>query len=222
MSVPCRTGRRLALFDLDNTLIDRAAGFRDWCHRFVSDRQLDPGDIAWLDSIDEDGLKGRETFFAEICARWEFEETADQLAEEYRRSFPSLIPPPTPGTLDALRRLREDGWRIGIVTNGSPAQEERIMTSGLASVVDGWAISGVVGPRKPDPALFLAAAEKCHAAFEGGWMVGDRAEADIAGAIACGLSSAWISRGSAWTEPSFRPDVVVGSIEEAVSMILLS
>lgn len=213
---------RLVLFDLDNTLIDRAAGFRAWCHRFLSERQLDPAAITWLDSIDDDGVKSRDTFFAEICARWEFQETADQLAQDYRALFPWLIPPPASDTFEALRRLRDDGWRVGIVTNGSPAQEKRITSSGLASLVDGWVVSGVVGARKPDPAIFLAAAEKCGASLKGGWMVGDRAEADVAGAIACGLSSVWISRGTAWKEPSFRPDVVSASVGEAVSAILQS
>lgn len=87
------------------------------------------------------------------------------LVRSYRADIPSLIPPPATGTIEALQTLRARGWRIGIV-------------------VDGYAISSVVGARKPDPKRFIAAAEKCSASLNDGGMIGDRADADIAGAIA--------------------------------------
>jgi HAD superfamily hydrolase (TIGR01662 family) len=211
--------RRLVLFDLDNTLIDRAAGFRAWSHRFVAERELDTSILDYLETIDEDGVKPREQFFTEIRERCRLTESVDQLAADFRAGFPELIPPLAPETQHALRELRREGWRIGIVTNGSPAQESRIEALGLDAFVDGWAVSGVVGVRKPDPALFAAAAKRCAAPLAGAWMVGDRADADVAGAIACGMSSVWISRGRTWTDRSFQPDIVAASVAEAVSAI---
>jgi FMN phosphatase YigB (HAD superfamily) len=215
-----RDGKRLALFDLDNTLIDRAAAFRSWASRFVRERKLEPDAVDWLDSIDDDGFKPRETFFAEVRDRYGIADPVDELVPVYRAEIPALIPPPSSGTTQALRTLRTLGWRIGIVTNGSPAQEAHLKASGLEGLIDGYAISSIVGARKPDPRLFLAAAEQCGASLNGGWMVGDRADADVAGAIACGMSSAWISRGRTWDEPGFRPDIIAGSVSEAVAAIL--
>jgi hypothetical protein len=63
MTGGARDSKRLMLFDLDNTLIDRAAAFRSWASRFVRERELEPDVVDWLDSIDDDGIKPRETFF---------------------------------------------------------------------------------------------------------------------------------------------------------------
>ena len=88
--------------------------------------------------------------------------------------------------------------------------------------MDGWAISSLVGARKPEPAHFRAAAAACASALEGGWMVGDNPEADVGGALACGLRSAWIARGRDWQLDAFRPDAEVATVAEAVQLIVRS
>lgn len=51
-------------------------------------------------------------------------------------------------------------------------------------------------------------------------MVGDTAEADIAGAHALGFVTVWLDRGRAWPNLPFRPDHVARSVDEAVDIIL--
>jgi putative hydrolase of the HAD superfamily len=41
----------LVLFDLDNTLIDRAASFRRWATHFAEVHSLGPEDVAWLGRV---------------------------------------------------------------------------------------------------------------------------------------------------------------------------
>jgi putative hydrolase of the HAD superfamily len=217
---PTSEGQRLALFDLDNTLIDREAAFRSWASRFARERRLGRAASGWLESIDDDGVKPRETFFGEVRGHFGIPDAVDELVRAYRAAIPALIPPPTRETKEALRALRACGWRIGIVTNGSPTQEVHLRGCGLEELVDGYVVSSIVGVRKPDPRLFLAAAEQCGAPLSGGWMVGDRADADVAGALACGISSAWISRGRTWEEADFRPDIIADSVAGAVTAIL--
>ena len=94
-----------------------------------------------------------------------------------------------------------------------------IELAGLVDLVDGWAVSSLVGARKPEPAHFRSAAEACGSALEG-WMVGDNPEADVGGAVAAGLRSAWITRGRTWELDAFRPDVSVATVPEAVELIL--
>jgi putative hydrolase of the HAD superfamily len=211
---------RLALFDLDNTLIDRAAGFRLWAERFLASRALPQSEVEWLEAVDDDGLARRDELFAHVRERYGLTPPVQELVDEYRRDFPGCIPPVVETTWSALMKLREHGWRVGVVSNGTPSQVEKIHASGLARAIDGWAISGVVGARKPDPRLFRAAAQQCACDLSDGWMIGDRADADVAGAIASGLSSAWISRGNNWAEPRFRPDIVADSVGHAVTQIL--
>lgn len=79
----------------------------------------------------------------------------------YRHDYPRCVQPPPEETRAALQELRERGWRIGIVSNGAPSQQAKLAGAGLDAIVDGWAISKVVGSRKPKPAIFQAAAGSC-------------------------------------------------------------
>ncbi|MEV0148637.1 MULTISPECIES: hypothetical protein [unclassified Nonomuraea] len=55
--------RRLVLFDLDNTLVDRLDAFRRWTREFVARRELGEGAFEWMVRLDEDGAVPREVFF---------------------------------------------------------------------------------------------------------------------------------------------------------------
>jgi HAD superfamily hydrolase (TIGR01549 family) len=84
--------------------------------------------------------------------------------------------------------LRSAGWMVGVVTNGpADVQLATLTGSGIADLVDGWAISGAEGVGKPDGRLFEVAARRCGMALTAGdWMVGDSAVADIGGGQAAG------------------------------------
>ena len=215
------TPPRLAFFDLDNTLIDRAEAFRAWAAAFASERRLgDEKAIAWLQEADNDGLSPRAEFFAHVRSRYDLVDPIEDLVAAYRRDYPRCVHPVPRETELALWELRTRGWKLAVVTNGGPSQAAKIAAAGLVDAVDGWAISEVVGARKPAPAIFQAAAAACSCSLDRAWMVGDSVEADIGGARACGLRSVWISRGRGWPEPSYRPDAVAESIASAVEFIL--
>jgi ribonucleotide monophosphatase NagD (HAD superfamily) len=52
------------------------------------------------------------------------------------------------------------------------------------------------------------------------WMIGDSAEADIAGARSSGLSSVWLHRGRRWPLTAFEPGHVADSFPRAVEVVL--
>ncbi|UOB09705.1 HAD family hydrolase [Streptomyces sp. HP-A2021] len=91
-----------------------------------------------------------------------------------------------PKVLDGLSQLRASGWRVGIVSNGmADNQLSKIERSGLGERVDACCVSGDVGFRKPDVRIFQLAADRCGLALaDGGWMIGDNPEHDIADASA--------------------------------------
>lgn len=209
------------LFDLDNTLVDRAEGFKVWAARFASRRSLlHMPEVAWLELIDDDGLTPRAEFFGLVRQRYGLDDSVDALVSEYRSEYPRCFPPLSEATASALGSLRRDGWKVGIVSNGAPSQETKIRLTGLDELVDGWAISQIVGVRKPDPAIFQAAADACGSSLDGGWMVGDSAEADIMGAAACGLASIWITRGREWRKAAYRPTALAATVADAVAIIV--
>lgn len=209
------------LFDLDNTLIDRAAGFRAWTTDFLVRHGLsDEHEVRWVEAQDEDGLAPRSVFFERLKQRYALTASVESLVLAYGRELLEFLPPPSDATVDAIRTARNQAWRVGIVTNGSALQEMKITSSGLAELVDGWTISEVVGCWKPDPDIFRFAAEHCGAQLDAAWMVGDGVRSDIAGALAAGMDSIWISRGRSWNEAIYRPTAIAESVADAVQHIL--
>ena len=97
-----------------------------------------------------------------------------------------------PDAAPALIALREAGIRTAVVSNWDHSLHERLLETGLAELVDGALASAEVGAAKPDRAIFDAALDLIGA--ETAWHVGDTPEADVAGALAAGLSPVFIAR----------------------------
>lgn len=215
--------RRLVLFDLDNTLVDRLDAFRRWAREFVAERDLGEGAFEWMVRLDEDGAVPREVFFRRVRERFSVRESVEKLWGEYRAGMPRMVECPE-AVLRALEGLRDAGWRVGIVTNGmEDNQLGKIRRSGLGERVDGWAISGAEGVRKPDARLFEIAAERCGTTLAdgGGWIVGDDPVKDVEGGRDAGLRTVWIDRGAgAWPARLAAPDHVVTDARRAVEVIM--
>ncbi|MGD1052813.1 MAG: HAD family hydrolase [Candidatus Dormibacteria bacterium] len=209
----------LLFCDLDNTLIDRAAGYRAWAEHYVAALGRDPEEVEWLVAIDHDGMRAREPIFEEVRARWGLEETVSDLIRRYRREYPRFVPAITPAVGARLAALRRGGWRVAVVTNGPPSQRAKVEGCGLLPVVDAVVISDEVGVSKPDPHIFREAARIAGGDIERAWLVGDNPEADIAAAVEMGIPGIWLRRGRRWVEPAWRPHAVAETIEEALELV---
>ncbi|MEA2538262.1 MAG: putative hydrolase of the superfamily [Chloroflexota bacterium] len=209
----------LVIFDLDNTLVDRARFFREWAQLFTDDRNLGASGVQWLHEADEDGVSARMVLFERTRERFELPESVEELVDAYWRDQLQRYRC-EPDTVEALRGLRRSGYRIGIATNGGSAQSKKIVAAGLDALVDGWCVSREVGYAKPDRQLFEAVATRCGASLDGAWVVGDRPEADIAGAVSIGARSVWITRGGEWTESTYRPTLTARTPSEAIAQIV--
>ncbi|GAA5187494.1 HAD family hydrolase [Rugosimonospora acidiphila] len=214
----------LALFDLDDTLVDRGKAFNAWAEEFVAAHGLDEKALTFLVVTDAGHSGPMNDYFATVRETFDLAERPGQLWERYRGRMPELASCRSED-LDALGRLRRAGWRIGIVTNGmTDNQLTKIRNTGLDALVDTWCISDEVGIRKPDPEIFRLAARRCGASPEGGgWMVGDSLDLDIAGGRAAGLRTIWLPpkhRPEPSSRPAAAPDFTVGSVAEAVGVIL--
>lgn len=207
----------LALFDLDNTLIDRAAAFRRWATRFCSQRALHDDAVERLIALDGDGYRRRADVFAEARDLFGLAEPVEDLLAAYRRDY-VLSYVKEDVVLGRLTQLRAAGWKIGIVTNGPATQTDKIAITGLADLVDACCVSEVVGAAKPDPVLFQTAARLAGCELRG-WMVGDNPEADIGGAHAVGLNTIWIARGRIWDRSDFAPTKTCESILDAFDLL---
>ncbi|WP_310737946.1 HAD family hydrolase [Microbispora sp. H10949] len=164
--------QRLALFDLDNTLIDLDQAFQVWVEEFAEKYRLEAGAVDWLIGLDRGGYPHREVFFSKIRERLALPDSVEELWGRYRQRMPHLVCC-RPKVLGGLARLRASGWRVAIVTNGTADNQlGKIQQTGLAEAVDGYALSGLEGVRKPNVGLFEIAAKRCGVALaEGGWLV---------------------------------------------------
>ncbi|WP_182903559.1 HAD family hydrolase [Microbispora sp. H10830] len=211
--------QRLALFDLDNTLVDLDAAFREWVQEFAEEHRLEVGAADLLIGLDRDGYPHRQVFFSKVRERFALPDSVEELWGRYRERMPYLVRC-RPEVLDGLARLRASGWRVAIVTNGTADNQlGKIQHTGLAEAVDAYALSGLEGIRKPDVGLFEIAAKRCGAALaEGGWMIGDNLTADIAGGRAAGLRTVWIDRGT-WPGVDHQADHVVTDVLQGIEIL---
>lgn len=208
--------------DLDNTLADRAAAYRGWAVDYLAERGADPALVDQMVAADRDGLGRKQDTVDDIAALLTLDEDeAAGVLAGFRAGIVQRLAP-VPGAVDALRRLRQAGWTIVIVTNGATHQQNaKIEQLGLAPLVDCWVISEAEGVSKPDPELFRIAAARAGVSLSPeDWMVGDSAESDIAGGRAAGVRTIWLSRGREWPADLEPPTAIAETWDDVVSEIL--
>ncbi|GLW25324.1 hypothetical protein Mame01_53660 [Microbispora amethystogenes] len=211
--------QRLALFDLDNTLVDLDKAFRVWAAEFVDDHGLESDAVGWLLALDQAGYPHREVFFARVREHFDLSESVEELWGRYRKRMPYLVRC-RPEVMHGLLRLRASGWRVAIVTNGTADNQfGKIRQTRLAEAVDAYALSGIEGVRKPDRRLFEIAAKRCGMTLDaGGWVIGDNLIADIAGGRGAGLRTIWVDRGT-WPGQEHDADHVVTDVLQAIEIL---
>jgi HAD superfamily hydrolase (TIGR01549 family) len=155
--------------------------------------------------LDDLGRRDRDQWAAAVASRYGLAGDPVELRHRWHQQYLAHYAV-TDETVHALRRLRAAGWTLGIITNGPQSQEDKIHRNGLPALVDGWAVSDLVGARKPAAAIFASAAARCGGTLDGAWMVGDSAAADMAGGRAAGIRTIWLRRGRTWTEAVAQPD----------------
>lgn len=138
---------------------------------------------------------GFDAFFAEV---FEFFRTA-----EAWYVFADVIP--------TLTAMRERGVRMAVISNFDSRLDDLLRALGLDSFFDAVHISTRMGAEKPDPAIFHAALRHHGIAPEQALHIGDRLEADVAGAEAGGIRALLIDRKNGPSSP-----MRLGRLEEAL------
>ncbi len=211
----------LLLLDLDNTLVDRDAAFREAGEAFLTECGLPDTDLDWLMGQDASGYAARSTVAAAVLRRFPWiDPTAVQTLLDTGAADRVTLPD---AHRAALRRAAGYGWTLVVVTNGSVRQQEtKLRVSGLDREVAGWVVSEAVGVRKPQREIFAIAAAAVGADLsDGGWHVGDAPLTDIGGAVEAGLLSAWLHHGRPWPpQLAFQPTYVADDLPGALDHIV--
>jgi len=197
-------------FDLDCTLLDRDCMIETYA-RMLTDHPPGPRTNDWSTSIrpladlikstDCKGCAPRESVFQSIRdgVVWgDKAPTLEMLASHWRMHFPQCAVAQV-GAIDLIRRLRCSGVKVGLISNGNgELQRGKLRAAGLEHEFEQILISGEIGLRKPDPAIFRIAMENLAVSASNAVMVGDHPEADIGGARSCGLHTIWLAGSHPW------------------------
>lgn len=134
------------------------------------------------------------------------------------------VPPPHHASL--LARLRSR-YRLGVCSNFSDAASARavLRETGLLPHLDAVGISEDVGLRKPRPEIFERVLSALDVAPEEAVHVGDSLSADIGGAAALGIRTAWLTRrvpdprASRQAHPEVEPTWIIQDLAELPDLL---
>ncbi|MBQ3134148.1 MAG: riboflavin biosynthesis protein RibF [Clostridia bacterium] len=204
------TGKtRAVLFDLDDTLHSRVEAWRAFARRYVDRLLPDRSEserAAHAHRLWERGGCGHgypttdfvDFYTPDLIAGLKEDAGLPQSLEELVDLYLPMFPEHTtvfPDAVPTLVTLREQGYKVGFITNGpSLLQNRKLHFSGLLPLMDCAVVAGDEGVSKPDPELFIRTALRLGVAPEDCVYVGDNPRADIGGAKSAGLRPVYIDR----------------------------
>ena len=120
----------------------------------------------------------------------ELDELFEHYGRAYRRAWRAY-----PDSVRLLKSLRSAGLRVGVLTNGSQAQQlDKLRTIGLIDYLDVVCTSERIGAQKPSPDAFCALADELAVRVDECLFIGDNAQHDVAGARSAGMQAILIDR----------------------------
>jgi HAD superfamily hydrolase (TIGR01549 family) len=128
---------------------------------------------------------------------------------------------PMPGAVETLATLREQGYRIGMISNTIwPAELhiEDLAELGLLPYLEHMDFSGEIGFWKPNPRIFQHALHKLEVGSEEAVFVGDNPREDIGGAQGVGMRGIWM-RSVEFPLGDARPDATIEALAELPPII---
>jgi HAD superfamily hydrolase (TIGR01509 family) len=211
--------RRAVVFDLDDTLYPyrrfKLSGFLAVARHLEATRGLDVRlGFAALAGASRSRHRGQEL---QACIEQHDLPSTDvpELLDVFRHHTPSLRL--ARSAVRVLARLRAEGWRVGIVTNGQPTiQARKIAVLGLDALVDTvvYAMACGRGTGKPEPEPFAAVARQLDVPPSRIVFVGDDERCDVGGAGAAGMLAV---RCAAWT-PLTAPTAAHAVVDRLASV----
>ena len=211
------------LFDLDDTLVDARGSWRAGFADAIADLHARSPALQRLGSPTAiyDGWfrrYGEEAHRAAGFGEWQTRftiEAFERLVAEHLGPDAELVArlhasylAATPGHLaifpdaEPLLELLGARYPLGLISNGlGELQRPKIEKFALERHFEVVVVSGELGVRKPEPAIFANALEALGVSPARAVFIGDNPTDDVAGACAFGLAAIWVNRGD-WPAPA--------------------
>ena len=121
-----------------------------------------------------------------------------------------------PDALPVLRKLRDAGLKMGLISNFEEWLERLLEAVEATSFFDVRVISGIEGIEKPDPAIFRLALDRLGARADESVYVGDNVTYDVEPARELGMTAVLLDRRDRF--PDFEGDRI-SSLDELPSLL---
>ena len=201
---------RAVLWDLDGTLVDSAE------HHWSAWREVmaDEGHPVTPEAFTSSFGHRNDTILRGLLGKDLSDEEVERIAGAkealYRRFVRERGLEPLPGARRWLERLKGTGWRQAVASSAPAANIEAAMdATRMAQLFEALVSADEVGLGKPDPAVFLAAADRVGVP-PGRCVVVEDAPAGLEGARRAGMRCVGVLSAH---HPELLADVVVSSLE---------
>ena len=215
---------RAALFDMDDTLIDRRGAYDDVYRVMYDQQELIHGSTSWEDaleffwSLSPDNATDANTAIFEIQKRWPG--VPGDSKSHYDFYFSNMVKfmKVLPGAFDFVDWMNSNEVAWGVVTNGDQFQHQKAENTGLDKKTPFLLASKLFGVDKPAPEVFMEAVRLLNIDGlkpEEILFVGDNPYTDIIGAHGVGMKTAWVRMGrEKYPDDAPAPDYTIDHVEE--------
>ena len=214
------------LFNLDETLLDRSEAIRafisDQYRRHASHLRV-IGEARYCHAfleLEQAGVVAKKLVYPALAARLGLSASlAAELFGDYAANYPAFatLRPDAHQTLDALRAR---GLKTGLISNGeADVQFGKLDALKLRSKFDVILVSGAEGLHKPDPKIFVRAAERLGLSLTECLFVGDNPLADVVGAEAAGMPAVWLETSMPWPPDVSAPRFAIKQLAEVLPLL---
>jgi putative hydrolase of the HAD superfamily len=206
------------LFDLDNTLVDRASAHRRYWEDFLArhpESAYGADATTVLERLiaeDDQGCRPREDYFDLVATAlggmgWE----AKTFWNDYRSRISSFVQ--AQPDVQQLIGFLEPRYQLAVVSNGSSAtQRRKLEQAQLSSLFSQVWISEECGCAKPSAKIFLLALEQLECKPQHALFIGDDPIRDIHGAAQVGCRTCWVSNGRRFPTDLKPPDLIIPGV----------
>ena len=200
---------RAVLFDLDNTLTHRDQSILAYSQHLANayQQQLQQAEISQIQSIirriDNGGYPKKERLTHPSIAAsvayalqqeltWNILPDFEELTQFWFQQF-GLSAVAMPGANSLLAELKQQGYKLAVVSNGGHATRLTILQGlGFSHYFDEIISSELVGMSKPNPEIFLHTSRQLDIAPQHCLFIGDHPVNDIQGATQAGMQALWL------------------------------